>query len=684
MNDPFLWLEDLASKQGADWAAAETRATLKALTEASLTEAQFGADRATAHALMTSADQLPYVFLRAGLAYNFWTDAERPRGLWRRTTMASFRQDQPDWEPLLDIDALNAEEGESWVWQGCATLPPDHRLGLVRLSVAGSDAAEIREFDLIEKRFVEGGFRLTAAKSQASWADANTLLVSTNLNEAERTSSGYARTVRRWRRGTPFAESEIVFEGEASDMAVGVAVEHAPGHQATLYVRRMGFFDQEAHVETPGAARRRLDLPTDVTIDLHNGWLLVKPRLDFPAGVKTHPAGALLAIGLEDFLAGGRDFQTLFSPSARRILDGWVSTSGDVVLSILDNVRSRVEIATPPRAFTEAWRMAPYPGLPDSATINLSPMQDAGPPDSDAFFAVASDFVTPPTLYLCERGKPPEALKRQPAQFDASGLAITQHEAVSIDGTAIPYFLVAAKDLARTGDHPTRLSGYGGFEISLLPRYAPVLGKLWLERGGLYVVANIRGGGEFGQAWHQAGKLAGKKLAHDDFAAVARDLIRRGVTSAKHLSAEGGSNGGLLVGSMLTRYPELFGAIWCQVPLLDMLRYTQLPPGASWIAEYGDPDKPEDWAFIQTFSPYQQLEAGKPYPPILLTTSTKDDRVHPGHARKFAARLKELGYPVMLYENAEGGHGGAADKDQAALIAAMGMAFLRGTIGSRA
>jgi prolyl oligopeptidase len=674
MTDPYLWLEDLEAPRARAWAAEQTAATLDALGGPA-----FDADRATAHALMTSADQLPFIFCRGAFAYNFWTDADHPRGIWRRTSMASYRTAAPEWELTLDIDALNAAEGQSWVWQGCATLPPDHRFGLVRLSVAGSDAAEIREFDLVEKRFVEGGFVLPPAKSQAVWQDIDTLLVATNLNEEERTSSGYARAVRRWRRGTPFSASEIVFEGQTDDMAVGVDVSHDPAHPATLFLRRMGFFDMEAHVERPGDARRKLDLPTDVSMDLHRGVLLAKPRKAWEVGGVVHPSGALLAIPLNDFLAGDRKFQTLFTPTARRILEGWITTSRTIVLSILDNVCSRVEIASP--TAEGGWNVSPYAGLPDTATLSLSPLQDEGPPESDAFLAIAADFITPATLYLCAPGSAPEILKQQPAQFDASGLEITQHEAPSVDGALIPYFLVAPKNLTLDGSHPTRLSGYGGFNISMLPRYAPVLGKLWLERGGLYVVANIRGGGEFGDSWHEAGRLAGKRLAHDDFAAVARDLINRGVTSARRLSAEGGSNGGLLVGSMLTRHPELFGAILCQVPLLDMLRYTKLPPGASWIAEYGDPDKPEDWAFIQSFSAYQQIEPGKPYPPILLTTSTRDDRVHPGHARKFAARLKELGYPVMLYENAEGGHGGAADKDQAALLAALGNGFLKATIG---
>ncbi len=676
MTDPYLWLEDLDSDRARDWTAAQTARTL-----AKFDGAQFDADRASAHALMTSPDQLPFIFCRGDWAYNFWTDADHPRGLWRRTTLASFRSERPEWELMLDIDALNKAEGASWVWQGCVTLPPDHRRGLVRLSLAGSDAAEIREFDLVEKTFVKDGFVLQAAKTQIVWLDADAVLTATNLNEDERTASGYARVVRRWRRGTAFSQSEIVFEGAEADISVWASVGHSPAHPFTLFVRRVAFFDLEAEVELPNQPRRKLDLPIDVSIDLHDGWLLVKPRSDWTIGGQTHPAGSLLTISLAAFLAGERRFASLFTPTARRILDGWITTSRHLALSILDNVRSRVEIAIPPEETGGAWRVAPYPGLPEAASISLSPLHDDGPPDSDAFVAVAADFVTPTTLYLCEAGAAPQVLKQQPAQFDAAGLEITQHEAISIDGVAIPYFQVSRRGMALDGSHPTRLTGYGGFAISLLPRYAPVLGKLWLERGGVYVMANIRGGGEFGDSWHSAGRREGKKLAHDDFAAVARDLIRRGVTSAKHLSAEGGSNGGLLVGAMLTRYPELFGAIWCQVPLLDMRRYTALPPGASWVAEYGDPDKPEDWAFIQGFSAYQQVEPGRSYPPILLTTSTRDDRVHPGHARKMAAKLTDLGYRVYFYENAEGGHGGAADKRQAALIAALGGAFLESTIG---
>ena len=675
MTDPYLWLEELETPRARNWAAAQTEATLKALSTG-----DFEADRQTAYRLMTSPDQLPYIFCRGGSAYNFWTDADHPRGVWRRTSLDSYRTDAPSWEVILDLDALNAAEGKSWVWQGCTTLPPDHRFGLVRLSVAGADAAEIREFDLVEKCFVAGGFLLEAAKTQAAWEDQDTLRVATNIHEGERTDSGYARMIRRWRRGTAFSESEIVFAGQASDIAVWTSVDHGSDYPATLLGRRIGFFDLEAFLEPKGQERQKLDLPTGITLDLHRGWLLIKPRLDWTVDGQTHPAGSLLTISATAFLAGSRAFTALFSPTPRRILDGWISTSQHIILSVLDTVRSRVEIAIPPESVEGRWTIAPYHGLPETATISLSPLHDEGPPDSNVFLAIAADFITPSTIYLCEQGQAPAIVKQQPAQFDASGLEITQHEAISVDGTRIPYFQVARKNLPLDGSHPTRLSGYGGFAISNLPRYAPVLGALWLARGGVYVLANIRGGGEFGDAWHAAGQRAGKKLAHDDFAAVAQDLIRRGVTSPPHLSAEGGSNGGLLVGSMLTRYPDLFGAIWCQVPLLDMRRYTALPPGASWIAEYGDPEKPEDWAFIQTFSPYQQLVPGRNYPPILLTTSTRDDRVHPGHARKMAARLLEIGYPAMLYENAEGGHGGAADKEQAAVIAALGIAFLRNQI----
>ena len=658
-----------------DWAAAQTETTLK-----SLSTGDFEADRQTAFRLMTSPDQLPYIFCRGSSAHNFWTDADHPRGLWRRASLESYRTDAPSWEVILDLDALNAAEAKSWVWQGCTTLPPDHRFGLVRLSVAGADAAEIREFDLVEKRFVAGGFVLEAAKTQIAWEDKDTLLVATNILESERTDSGYARMIRRWRRGTAFSDSEVVFAGQTSDIAVWASVDHGSEYPATLLGRRIGFFDLEVFLEPKGQGRQKLDLPTGITLDLHQGWLLIKPRLDWTVGGQTHPAGSLLTISATAFLAGSRAFTALFLPTPRRILDGWISTSQHIILSVLDTVRSRVEIAIPPENFEGRWTIAPYLGLPETATISLSPLHDEGPPESNVFLAIAADFITPSTIYLCEQGQPPAILKQQPAQFDASGLEITQHEAISVDGARIPYFQVAQKDLALDGSHPTRLSGYGGFAISNLPRYAPVLGALWLARGGVYVLANIRGGGEFGDAWHAAGQRAGKRLAHDDFAAVAQDLIRRGVTSPGNLSAEGGSNGGLLVGSMLTRYPDLFGAIWCQVPLLDMRRYTALPPGASWVAEYGDPENPEDWAFIQTFSPYQQLAPGQNYPPILLTTSTRDDRVHPGHARKMAARLLELGYPASLYENAEGGHGGAADKEQAAVIAALGVAFLRNQI----
>jgi prolyl oligopeptidase len=675
-DDPFLWLEEIDSPQVREWITARNAETTGALTDA-----RFEQDRATLLALLNADDRIPAAGRRGGYVYNFWRDAAHPKGLWRRTTLDDYRKPEPSWDVVLDVDALARDESEDWVWAGCATLPPDYRHGLVQLSRGGADATVIREFDLETRRFVTDGFTLPEAKTEAAWMDKDRLLVATPLGGDEfATQSGYARTVRLWRRGTPFIEAPVVFECEREHIYAHAWQQHEAARPRTLFARALDFINNEVFVEEETGGRRRLDLPTDASPGMFRDLLLVNLRSDWEVAGQRYPGGALLVIGFDAFMAGGRDFTVLFTPTERASLQGFDVVPDAIAFKVLDDVRSRLMMARPDGA---GWRVERIDDFPEESIVDIHGLDlDASSAVANGgdFIVTVNDAITPMTMSLLHVGGKPELLKAAPARFDPRGLAVTQHHAEADDGTRIPYFQVGPVDLARNGDNPTLLTGYGGFQISVLPYYAMDSGKLWLERGGVYVVANIRGGGEFGPAWHEAGMRAGKKTAHDDFAAVARDLIARGVTRPERLACQGGSNGGLLVGNMYARHPELFGAIICEVPLLDMQRYTKLTAGASWVAEYGDPDVPEDWAFLREISAYQLVGPGKKYPPILLTTSARDDRVHPGHARKMAAKIMALGGRVFFHEPAEGGHAGASDNAHVAYNEALGYAFLRHTI----
>jgi prolyl oligopeptidase len=673
-DDRYQWLEDVQGADALAWVKAQNARTLAALTGPG-----FERDRVAFRAILSASDKIPYVLKRGPYLYNLWQDKTNPRGLWRRTTLESYRSPSTEWDVLIDVDALGRDEGENWVWHGCTTLPPDHRLGLVVLSRGGADASVIREFDLQARAFVTDGFILPEAKSSANWADADTLYVASPLGEGHATASGYARTVRRWRRDTPFTDAQTIFEGRESDVSAYVSVDHEQGFERTFVGRRFAFFDTEVFQVTADGLRR-IDVPTDAFWDAHREWLTVRLRSPWKPKDHEFSADSLVAIRFDAFMAGDRTFDLLFEPSERRTIVDCSWARDRLAISILDNMRTKISMAEPSAA---GWIFTPLPGVAETESAHIWCMGDDGGKSSENFLLMRDSFLEPPSLSIVAPGKAPELLKQPLPRFNADGLTVTQHEALADDGVRIPYFQVGPKDLSNDGGAPTILYGYGGFLVSLLPGYHADVGKAWLEHGCVYVLANIRGGGEFGSAWHNAGIREHKKRAQDDFAAIAADLVRRGVTSPQRLACHGGSNGGLLVGNMLTRFPERFGAVWCTIPLLDMRRYSKLLAGASWIAEYGDPDKTDDWAFLKEISPYHLAEAGKPYPPILLWTSARDDRVHPGHARKMAARLEALGHTVFFYEPPQGGHG-TSDFEQTAHMWALGYAFLRRTIGQAA
>ncbi|MET9319388.1 prolyl oligopeptidase family serine peptidase [Streptomyces sp. NPDC003038] len=661
--DPFLWLEDVEGARALAWAADRTAETRDLLTRGP----GFSALQAELREVLDDAARIPYTTRRGALLYNFWRDAEHPKGVWRRTGLAQYRKDEPEWEVLLDIDALAAEEGEAWVWAGARVRYPDYGRALVSLSRDGSDAVVVREFDLGTLAFVEDGFRVAEAKTSIGWIDDDHVFLGTDLGPGTLTESGYPRTVRRWRRGTPLGDAELVFEGAAGDVSASGWHDATPGFERSFVSRYPDFFSSELFLLSADDTPVKVDVPDDARAYVHRQWLLVTPRTPW----LNQPAGSLLAFDFDGFMAGDRSPDVLFLPDERTALSGHSWTRHHLILETFADVSTRMEVLTPGPA---GWRREPLAEVP---ALSCATITDTDPDVSDEYFLDVESFLQPSTLYRGEIGSGSEILKSAPAHFESAGLATRQFFAVSPDGTRVPYFVVGPdRSAAPGGPGPTLLYGYGGFEVSMTPYYSGVRGKAWLARGGTYVVANIRGGGEYGPLWHQAALGADRVRAFEDFAAVAADLTARGLTTPDQLGIAGGSNGGLLMGAMLTRYPELFGAVVAEVPLLDMLRFHRLLAGASWIAEYGDPDQPADRIHLERYSPYHRLSAEEVYPPLLLMTSTRDDRVHPGHARKMAARMRELGHRVLFHEHTGGGHAGATDNEQTAFNQALIHTFL--------
>jgi prolyl oligopeptidase len=664
-EDPYLWLEDVEGAKALEWIKVRNAESQKALEADPSFKPLY--DRLLA--INNATDRIPYINKLGTRFYNFWKDERHVRGIWRSTSLDEYRKAQPKWETVLDIDALNKAENANWVWKGADCIEPDQDRCLVSLSRGGGDAVEVREFDLKSKSFVKDGFVLPEAKSAVGWKDRDTLYIGTDFGAGSLTESGYPRTVHEWKRGTPWKDAKQVFEAKATDVYTFGFSDFAQGTRYDGVVRVPAFFQNETHLVRDGKLVK-VPKPDDAEIGFFREYALITLRSDWQPGKHTLSAGSLVAIRVDDLFAGKDAYTALFVPTAKRSLSGYATTRNAVLLNILDNVKSRPQVML---LDGKTWSNK-YLNFPLNADVSLF----AENPDmSDDFFMTVTDFLTPTSLLMGTVGKREiTPLKRQAAYFKSDGLVVEQHEATSKDGTQVPYFVVLRKDRARDGTIPTLLYGYGGFEVSQTPGYYAGAGAGWLERGGAFVLANIRGGGEFGPKWHQAALKANRQRAYDDFIAIGEDLIARKITSTKHLGIQGGSNGGLLMGVMYTQRPDLWGAVLCEVPLLDMKRYNKLLAGASWMGEYGNPDVTEEWAYISKYSPYQNIDATKIYPPILFTTSTRDDRVHPGHARKMAAKLIDLGKNVTYYENVEGGHGGSTNNQQAAFMDTIGYVFL--------
>lgn len=662
VDDPYLWLEDITGDDALDWVRAHNEPTI-----AELSDDNFEEMRRQALEVLDTDSRIPYVRRRGEYLYNFWRDATNPRGLWRRTTLDSYRSENPTWDVVIDVDALAAADGTNWVWAGADVIEPSYDRALVSLSRGGSDAAIVREFDMHTRKFVADGFSVPEAKTQISWEGPDSVLIGTDFGPDSLTESGYPRVVKRWQRGQPLTDAVTVFEGSTEDVIVAASVDLTPGYERTFVSRATDFFNDEVS-ELRDGTLLRIDAPTDASVGVHHDWLMIELRSDWTRGDHTYPAGALLAAPYEQFLEGTATLDVVFTPDAHTSLHQHVWTKDALVLVTLRDVASHVSVLEP-----GTWTATPMPGIP----ANTNTVVVAADDTHDEIFLDSSGFDSPSRLLHGPARGPLEQVKSAPAFFDAENITVTQYFATSLDGTKVPYFVVASGP----GPRPTLLGGYGGFEVARTPGYDGVLGRLWLSRGGTYVLANIRGGGEYGPSWHTQAMRENRHKVDEDFAAVARDLVDRGITTVPQLGAQGGSNGGLLMGIMLTKYPELFGALVCQVPLLDMKRFHLLLAGASWVAEYGDPDNPQDWEFISKYSPYQNISSTATYPELLMTTSTRDDRVHPGHARKMTAALEAAGHRVRYYENIEGGHAGAADNAQTAFKSALSYSFLWKVLG---
>lgn len=666
-QDPNIWLEEARSPQALEWVEAENERTIEALTQ----DPRFEQLKNEALAILDSEDRIPYVSLRPDGLYNFWQDTENPRGLVRRTTLESYRTDNPEWEIVLDVDKLAADEGREWVYKGSTCLPPDLRHCMIALSDGGKDATILREFDMETKSFVEGGFELEESQGNIQWIDEDTMLVTRNFSDELMTESEYPYTTRVWKRGQSIDDAQEIFRGEKTDVWSGASLlrdSKAVVHARTAF-RGVSFHETEYYVEKDGEWLR-LDIPLKAApYGIVDGHLLYSTDVDWEVDGQTFPADSLIAVDLEEWKAdpNGAAKTLVWAPQEGQTKRGGAITASSLFVNMLDNVVGKVIRFD----FEDGeWKQSAVE-LPDNATVGIQTSSN----ETDELMFTVADFLNPTTLYYSDGGSP-VAIKQSPSRFDKDGMDVEQYEATSKDGTKIPYFIVKPEGMVMDGTTATLLTGYGGFQVPSLPAYLATTGKMWLERGGAYVLGNMRGGGEFGPSWHQSAIRENKQRTWDDFIAIAEDLVARGFTSPEHLGIQGGSQGGLLVGTAFTQRPDLFNAAIVQIPLFDMMRYHLIGRGASWIGEYGDPRIPEQRAWIEGYSPYQKIVEGVDYPSPFLWASTADDRTHPAHARKGAARLKALGQPYYYYEETTGGHSGGVDNEQRAQLQALQYVYL--------
>jgi prolyl oligopeptidase len=663
VEDPYIWLEDVEGEEAMQWVLEQNERTRQELKALPAYQTLYD----NTLEILTSTDRIAYPSIHGDMLYNFWSDGDHPRGIYRRATWESYLSGSPEWDVVLDMDALVAAEDTPWAFRGMSCLLPEERLCMVSLSPGGSDAVEVREFDVEAKAFIEGGFTIPVSKNSVAWVDQNTLLVSHNLDPEYITSSGYSRAAHRWERGMSLEEAPIIVEAGTNDMGVFVSTQETPEGPLTVVARLITIFETEMQLLRDGALAP-VDIPSDAQMALVGDQLVLKLVSDWEVGGRTFPEGAVVSANLQDYLAGVRKLELVLQPDERSTVNSISATKDYLLVNQFTDVQGKL---------VRYWRDG------DEWTheaMDTPPMGAVYPRamsvHNNRFFFTFDSFTQPTTLFLAEEDGSVREVRSLPHQYSAEGLVVEQHHATSRDGTRVPYFVVRAEDAPTDGTNPTLLYAYGGFQISSTPAYLGVQGKAWVEGGGVYVMANIRGGGEFGPSWWKAALKENRQRAYDDFIAVGEDLVARGITSPEHLGIMGGSNGGLLVGAAMTQRPDLFNAVVVQVPLLDMKRYHKLLAGASWMAEYGNPDIPEEWAYISKYSPYQNVHEDVDYPRPFIFTTTRDDRVHPGHARKMAAKMLSQGHEILYFENVEGGHGSGVTPEQQAESIALSFAYL--------
>lgn len=664
-EDKYQWLEEVDGAKSMEFVNTQNKASSVFLSQ----QKDYQSIYDKSLEISNSTERIVYPSIQGKHVYNFWKDKDHERGIWHRALLSNYLTGKPDWEILLDIDALSKKDNVKWVYKGSNGLHPNYNRFLIELSKGGGDAVVIKEFDVEKKQFIENGFNLDEAKGSATYIDENTVVLSTDFGEGSMTTSGYPKIVKIWKRGTPLADAMIIYEGQTSDVGTWAGVmRDGKINYLFLYRALTSFSSQKlVHINDKNIV---LDLPEDCSADgLLNNQLIVKLKSDLIVNKKTYKTGSVLSFNFTELLKGNKIISLVVEPDQFSSIEGMATTKNKLLVNMLSNITSQLYIYT----FNNGNWSREKVKAPDFGTLSIVTTDDL----SDAYFFTFENFITPQTLYSADAGKSTfKPYKSLPAFFDASKYEVKQIKAKSKDGTMIPYFMVCAKNMKYDGTNPTLIVAYGGFEISYQPFYAARYGFAWLDKGGVFVLANLRGGGEFGPKWHQAGQKEKRQNVFDDLYAVSEDLIAKKVTSPKHLGIKGGSNGGLLVGVAFTQRPDLYNAVVCAVPLLDMYRYNKLLAGASWMGEYGNPDVASEWDYISKYSPYQNLKAGMSYPEVFFTTSTRDDRVHPGHARKMVAKMNDMGYKTYYYENIEGGHAGSSTNEQSAKENALTFSYL--------
>jgi len=664
-EDQYLWLEDIDSKKSLDWVEQQNKVSIDKISQ----QKEYKSIYDKSLEIYDSKDRIVSPTFHSDFIYNFWQDKDHPRGIWRRTTKESYLKSDPAWEILLDIDAMSKKDSVKWVFKGAQGLYPKYEKYIVNLSKGGGDATVKKEFDVNTKSFIENGFKMDESKGSASYLDDNTLIVSSDFGKGTMTNSGYPRQVKLWKRGTELKDAKLIFEGDVEDVA-SAGYNLRDGEKNYFMLSRATTFYTNKSFIWQNEKLVNLELPEDADInEILNNQLIITLKSDWIVDGKTYKQGSIISANFTSLISGKKEIQLVFEPDEFTSISNVSPTKNKLLINILTNVKNELYIYT---YTNNKWGKIKV-AAPDFGTISLGSIDEF----SDQYFFYFQNFLTPPSLYFGDAANNSiKLIKSLPSYFDADKYQVNQYKSKSKDGTMIPYFVISAKAIKYDGTNPTLLYAYGGFEVSSLPYYLSVIGNAWLENGGVYVLANIRGGGEFGPKWHQAGLKEKRQHVYDDFYSVAEDMITRKITSSKNLGIMGGSNGGLLVGVAVTQRPELFNAAVCAVPLLDMKRFSHLLAGASWMGEYGDPDKAEEWAYIQKFSPYHNLKKDVKYPEVFFTTSTRDDRVHPGHARKMVAKMTDSGCKVYYYENTEGGHAGSSTNDQRAKTMALEFSYL--------